>query len=649
MRTYEAERYPGETLAHRVRRELQDARAGLKTTHGYISDDLPFMFDLKQYQHAPAREHRGDVIEPVDAALYDQWRYKKGMALQTAPINTHCEAVDRDADPKRVEFFKHRVDYQLTANRFCNYADVRERWIGGALAARAWAYRWDFVPYLGAYGEIVPRLVDPRMLFIPSGYLTPHDPLCPRLHEVFRIPINEARRMPGWKHTGQLKPDKGEELLEWLQSADGSNTGDRVYFDESMGEREDGLGGEGMATFCMTWYRFEFDAVKPQREIPLEPEQQYLQCLNEDCNEKSPRQYELADMTGNSNYRIPAREECVRCGAVMTRVTKEIRPDEQLRYEEGKRLAIVCLNGSVDDALYDDAWPVPDCPTFPYAWLTCEKEPHRLLPESDTSLGRNLTIGRNFTLAAIYQQAHASRAILLFPRRGIEDANGLALDHMDELADVLFYTGDLPDRAVDVVQGAPVNPALTDLYMLLKGTWKENQGESRISLGANESKDIPVGTLKQLIDSGNVPINTFVLAIYAAESISFTNLACYIRKYETEERSIRYRGKTGKLEYAASRGIDLPDVDVTCSAGPSLSNIKAEEIQAVTSLAALPGPMRRLIGRAQGVDESLLDEMDEAQAAMPVVPGQPGAAPGSGAPVGLPAPTTEPAALGAAA
>lgn len=631
MQTYEQERYQSESIAQRVRRELADARAGVEKTHRYISEDLPFLFDLEQYQRTSARERRGDVIQPVDSQPYENWRHRKGVALQNAPIHIRCEPVDKDSDLLKAEAFKHRLNYQLNGNRFVNYAEVRERWIGGALAARVWAYRWDFVPYLGAYGEVIPRLVDPRMLFIPDGYLSPHDPLCPRMHEVFRIPINEARRLGGndpgdWKHTDDLKPDRGEQILDWIQTSGGTTRGDGLFFGND--QRDDGgLGGDGMATFCMTWYRFEDEAARVERDIPLDPGQRYLKCSL--CDWQSPREYELAEMMDDPGYTLPGQEECAKCGAMMKRVSTDKKSDEQMRYEQGKRLVITCLNGSVEEAMYDGPWPCADCPTFPYAWLTCEKEPHRLIPESDVSTGRNMTIGRNFTLATIYEQAHSSRAVMLFPRRGIEDANGMALDDMDSLADVLFYTSDLPPDGVKVVQGKPVNAALFDLYNILSTVSDKNESSSRVSIGPGETKDIPVGTMKQMIDSGNVPNNMFIQAIYAAESISFTNLSCYLRKFDTEQRHVRFRGKTGKLEWALIRGIDMPDVDVVCSAGPVLSNVRQEEIQAVQDLAAMPPALRRIAGRSMGIDETLMDELDEAQkemaAMMPSAPGKPGA------------------------
>ena len=622
MRTYEQEQYPSETPAQRTRRELADARAGVETTHRFISEELPFLFDLQQYQHDPNRTRRGDRIQPVDAAPYDAWQFQKGTVLQNAPIHLRCEPVDKDGDAIRAEAFKHRISYQLNANRYCNYADVRERWIGGALAARAWAYRWDYVPYLGEFGECVPRLVDPRMLFVPQGYLTPHDPLCPRMHEVFRIPVNEARRMPNWKHTAELRSDRGDNVMDWVQHSVTARD-DHSYFNDGV-SRDGQQGGDGMVTLCMTWYRFEEKGVKVPKEIPLEKGDRYLQCLNEACNFKSPREFELAEAFETPGFELPPQTDCEKCGATMRRVSKETKTEEQIRLESGKRLVITCLNGSVEEPLFDGAWPVPDCPTFPYAWLTCEKEPHRLYPESRVSVHWTDTVGRNFTMATIYEQAHSSRAVFMFPRRGIEDRNGMALDDMDELADVLFYTSDMPPDGVKVLQGKPVNSDLFKLYDMLHGAYLENKGDARMSFAPGDSKDVAVGTIREMVDSGNVGINAFIQAVYAAESISFTILAAYLRKFDTQGRWIRYRNQMGKMMFDMVKGVGLPDVDVVCSAGPTLTNVKAEEIAAGKELAALPAPIRRLLGRSMGVDESFMDEMDEAQR---MIPPQPGVAP----------------------
>jgi hypothetical protein len=61
------------------------------------------------------------------------------------------------------------------------------------------------------------------------------------------------------------------------------------------------------------------------------------------------------------------------------------------------------------------------------------------------------------------------------------------------------------------------------------------------------------------------------------------------------------------------RGMDLPDVDVTVNAGPSLSRVRGEDVETFTKLAGLPGPQRRVLGQLLGVDRTLLQQMDQAE------------------------------------
>jgi hypothetical protein len=158
-------------------------------------------------------------------------------------------------------------------------------------------------------------------------------------------------------------------------------------------------------------------------------------------------------------------------------------------------------------------------------------------------------------------------------------------------------------------------------------------------MSPERSRDIPSDTFAQMTLSGNVPIDDFIKDVYAARSISLGVLSDMIRYTKTRAELVRTYGPDGMLKFEAIRGMDLPDTDVTSSSGPSLSRVRQEDAQLWRELMSVPGPIRRRLGQAIGVDAQILREMDAAEQEMaPPVPPMGGPVPplpvnGNGPPI----------------
>jgi hypothetical protein len=642
VKTYEQEHYTGESSRDRAMREAADAYEAYGVTHGLITEELGYVFDLEQYpgQDLGRGSQDPDRIQPIDLMLPNQWRFNTDKIEESAPIHINCKPTERtDADPtiaaEKVAQMRRALEWTLLYNPVNNYADVRSRYIGGAQAGRLWSARWDWITELGDNGELVPRLVDPRNLMLPRGYLTPHDPLCPALFEIVRMPVNEARRKKGWKGTATLQADDGQFSIAQALSSAKRDTAESPLYDRASKRSDSRDAGEGWATFLLVWRRFE--KTKPDPKVELAPERRTMTCGA--CGYTTPPQgqvQQVADQAGMPFDGFPEIEDgCPECvtGALRRQDFRTKSPKE-LKSEQGKVLEIHCLNGSMENAAYEGPWPCPRARTFPYLWLGAYLFPHRAVSESNVSWGWPVSAARNFTNRVLLEQAHRSRPFTVLPDDGLEDRNGQRFEPGEDGDDFAYATRDFPDSHLQVIQAQPVNAALFQLNEMFSAQFHGTEGNDQINIPAGSTRDIAASSLQLQSDSGNVPINGFVRRLYNAESTWFGVASDYIAHFWRVPRQIPSTdpmGETpGGIVWDEIYGPEMPNVDVVVGAGVDTSQLRSEDLQALKEMMMYPRPMRRALGMAAGLDHYVLDMMDQIEAAEtpPMQPGSPGAPPG---------------------
>lgn len=636
-----------EAIVKSVQRRLK-AYEGDSRLREMVGEEVAFGLELDQYEDPEGETRDAYLVQPVDRGSLRLWTHNVAVTRQSFPINLSVQPIDQQEDPNAASLMRWALEHDILNNRTNGFRETRKRYIGAAHAMRVGCARLDWRPEVGEQGgEVIPILVDMRNMFFRGAYLWPHHPLNPDLIEVCRIPLDEAKRMRGWDQdvVKDLLADDGSEFFHEGGRKGGdetdaagnvrlSGTG-RVRNDNPESDEDD------MVSIALAWSRF--DTTAREGAVPLPDGERYMQCIS--CKDKSPTQ-----LAADESYPKIDPLSCPQCAGDRVRVDRRMATDG-LRYLNGKRLTIVALNKSVQRPLYDDNWPVPKCPTFPYLWLPCVAFPHKAVPESDISSNWSGTLGRNFTMRTIYQQAHRSRPITLLPEVGLKNRTGHNFDIDTQDDDVAYYGKMMSLDPIKTVQAQPVSESLFQLHELLNGSFRENEGSNDVSLAPGQSRDIPVGSLQQQIESGSYPINMFGEDLYDAESPFFTCWGYYIQAFWTDERWIRTRGVTGKQDWLAVSGIGLPDSDVTVSSGPNGNALRTEDMKAMQLLMGAPPEMRELIGRVANVDRGLLDQISEAEAAArarvaatmpptpggrPSVPSFPSSAPGGGVPPQVP-------------
>lgn len=579
-------------IVERSRTLVREYFQAYDDVHRWMSEELPFCADLDQYDDDQGNEKNLDRIQPRDQAVFHHWVYKRGVALKRAPIHIVCEPVDDTLDPPAAEDMKRALEWELILNRRAGFKRVRREYVGGALMARAWSAAVDYDP---ERDMLKYRSVDPRNVAFTPGFLSPHDPDCPVFIEKVRMHIEQARRMPGWKNAKKLMPDEGEP-----RTGHGSTSGDApgtVNFRDGAGVDVDVQETPSFVTIAKIWYRFNPDGAL-EVERTLAPGERTMVCVA-GCG------YESAPEGPEGEYPEVAPQSCPTCQADL------VRSESRTESTRNRLVIMPIAQPWGDEPLYDGDWPVPDCPTFPYLWLVAYDMPHKAVGPSDVSQNWTVALTKNATVRLIWEQAVRAKTVPLIPNLGIEDHNGERYEFLPA-QDVAFYNADMPPQGASMLHGGRVTGELFQLMEILQGSYHRYEGTSDIAIAPGETKDIPVGTLEQLTETGNVPIDDFVEIMYEAESVFFTVIAYYIRATYGEEKLIRYYNEAGQLMFKRMRAGGMPGVDVAVSAGPTLDNVKQERVQAFQMLISMPPQYREAFARFARIDPSVLQEISKA-------------------------------------
>lgn len=486
---------------------------------------------------------------------------------------------------------KRSLEWELLRNRLAGFKKVRRTYVGGALMARAWSAAVDYDP---ERDMLKYRSVDPRNVAFTPGFLDPHDPDCPVFIERVRMPTEQARRMKGWKNAEKLQPDDG--LMPAGRSRTAAGPPGTVDFASRNAPQVDPTATPMYTTIAKVWYRFNPNSGKT-RTRTLRPGERFMVC-GSGCG------YQSAPEGAGGEFPDLMEQECPTCGGDLKRAEEQDEPLDKL-------LVILPINQPWTEPLYEDEWPVHDCPTFPYLWLVVYDVPHKAIGPSDISSNWTLALTKNATVRLIWEQAVRSKAHYKMPETGVVDYNGLRYEFSEANGDVMFYNRDMPPNGVEVIQAAPVSSSLFQLLDVVEGAYKRYEGISDVAIAPGETRDIAASSLEKQIETGNVPADDFVDLLYDAESIFFTVIASYIRATYDEGKMVRYYGEDGRMMWKRMQGGALPVVDVAVSAGPTLDNVKVEQVDAYMKLINTPPQYRRGLARFMRFDPSVVRQIEQ--------------------------------------
>ncbi len=591
------------TQGQKVRALWLDAMHVREDYDKAIGEELDFSLKLRHYVDDAGETRDRRRIQPKGRELISKLRHKVGEITKDRYITV--KPVDKTTDPKSADAAKWVLEYD-TKNPQKDFDQVVDDWVTCALAGRLGMFTLDYIPGIGAFGgEIVPRVMDPRHGWWTPGWKNPHDLTCPWFIELRRMRLSDIRKMKdaGWKNVEEVHEDGG--IGEMAQTAQSVLPGTVSFPRGTAATPVPGMGlAEPRATVLLAWFKNDDTRTERMKENglrKLRPDQRYLKCPT--C------QYEDRHTPGEE---LPAHPEllCPTCGMVMDRVDQEIETDQVLAYPNG-RLTIVAPF-SDDTVLYDDNWPIK-IRSFPYFPLHGYPHPLEQIGMSDTAYDWSLQLITDALLRQAYEQMSENREIIVAPVDGLVDADGEPWQFADTQGRIAYWTAQ-GSPGVQFLQGHGVSPGWREIFGQVQSVLMRDMGTSDIAIGSENTRNIPVGTVRAMQETGEVPVEHHKRRMWRALSIALGVWLDMIRDTWTEERMVRLSPENGQEFFQSIRGSDIPNADIEVTAEPSLGRVDAQEIQALQQVFSAPPPQMKLLARKLNVSAGDLAEYEQEMA-----------------------------------
>ena len=270
--------------------------------------------------------------------------------------------------------------------------------------------------------------------------------------------------------------------------------------------------------------------------------------------------------------------------------------------------------------LKDGGWPTErpgyTLRTYPYLIWRAYEHPTDPMGMSETSLSRTQMLAVDAMMRMGYEQMRDAKPLTILPLQGLVDATGQPFAFRDAQGNRAFYTTDLPPQGIQHFQAPGLNPAWGTYYNAMVGTLKGNEGSSDLAMGPAMSKDIPVGTLQMLTESGNIPIDDHRASLWEDVSLYLGVILDMARATYTVARATRFFGQDGRYKVELLKGADIPNMDVVVTNSPTLSVMNSEQLRAFKEFASAPPQLRRSLAKLLNIPPQTVREIEEEERRM---------------------------------
>ena len=624
--------HPELSIGKTVTALFMDSRAVNARRFTAAQEELNFSLRFCHYRYDRGLTNDQRLVQPHAPELFDLQRQKVGEILQD-PQFIECRPQNEgDDDPESAEDSKIALEYVLR-DPLLGFPRAKRLAVTGMLAARSWLIAVDVVHGVGKYGKETMFRTLPRWRFhIAPGWQNMHDLTCPWVGEEADMRIGDIRAMAksGWKNTDKVRPDGGQGTASPSTSSQsvplGSSNAVNFTAKDPLLARQ----SETDTALILKWYfRFDHDSLI---EVPREP-----RTIARELRFQACPLCDHATVPGTP-YDAEKVEMCPNCGkAPFLEASEEQDVDYFEKFPDG-RLVIVAPNSKDENGdpvvLYDDAWPYK-MRSFPYAHYRCYEDPIEQEGQSDTSIHWWSILILNGLRRFGWEQMRRNVDLMVAIKDSFQDAQGRPWTFND-LHGQVAYTRDLAGmQGMRHIQGSGISPALIPFHQMMLAPFKGALGTEDLALTEPQSKDIPVGTVKQLARSGNIPIRQHREIIDEEDSIFFGCTLDLLVQCWGPQRAVDVLGQDGVYKLKMLKQTALASHKVIISASPKLSAIRAEEItnfRMWTQSMAEDPAAGILIAKLANIPMGLVREYLKNKAAQPVSP-----VAGPGAPAGAPA------------
>lgn len=571
-----------------VQERWRDCQQFYGTRHARIGRELAFTIDQQHY--ADDNDSDPQRIKPTDPAMLNMQRNKAAQILK-AGAYYEMYPVDRADDPQTRAEAKGLMD-QVFNDPECELADAVEDVVDGALACGIWGLHVGFDPDCGEHGELTYESLDPRTITWTPGFKNPASKRCPWLTIERKMLPAEVKRMKkrGWKNTEGVLPDS------IARAAVPGTASGPIRTDNSASEA---TSQEKYVTVLFHYERFvpEMNTVTSYRR--LDPGDYHMWCP--DCGFRGMPQSVL-------DIQLPKRgEPCPDCGTTTVRAEAEAIDRSTLAYRKGQRLRIV--NPIQGMEYFNDRWEYDSrgfC-TLLYAPYNHPLDP---IPHSDTFYYRSLTCVSDAMLRLGYEQMRKAHGIIVAPQDSLFDAYGEAFA-FSEHRDVAYYDNDvLNPNAIQWFQPSGLNNQWVTYFQAIQGVFAANKGTGDIGLSPNQSKDIAVGTVQTLIETGNIPVDRHIRRFQRFMSLVRTRSYEILRSTLTTARATRVMGPDGVMAVWDIRAAGLPGYDIVTTSEPKITQMEQAQLGNLIQVAQAPPPIRKFLARYLNVSPTDLAQLE---------------------------------------
>jgi hypothetical protein len=601
-------------------RHWDEAKEYYREKHRLMKRERRFALDLEHFDNKQDDEY--PHVRVVTEALTRVLRFKVGQLLgvpdniDARPAPRESGDLDAQSLAQQAQFAKWATEWEMTTPRK-RFENIKRDMAWSGFAARMGAASIDFYPDLGPYGELLWRTRMGEEVMWTPGWKDPHDPTCPWLLDIERVLVSSVKGKQGWKHTEDVLADDGNMPLS---SGDPGVVEGLTSVGEASNYHGDARTPGKFCTIIKCWYKNDTSYKTAEMDYEELPEDaRHMAC---GCGYTGPSQGEsdeqrMLDMLDPEPYPAKIERGCPTCGGDLTRIDAIMSEGPQRAWPQG-RLVIIAPFSKV--TLYDDAWPeaYKYCRSFPYWLWQSNVMPHTAIGPSETTFKWSLQILDDATMRMGYEQMARNRDITLMPRIGLEDAQGAPFNFLDNDG-FAFYTNDAPlgANSVQHFQGSGLNAAWSTFRNDVRATFRADEGTADLSVqGPKQTKDIPVGTIERMVESGNVPVDDQIRSWQNELGMAMSLQLDMIRATYTPARAIRYRGKSGLDDFMLLAGSEVPDADIVLSAMPNLERVSVEKMQALMQWAQLPPTLRRIGAREMNIAPGDVQEVEAEEAQM---------------------------------
>lgn len=599
--------------ARQVLGDYEDAAGYYSQWHQLIDDEVSFVLDQEQHETDLGHTLDPDSIQAKDLSLLSACR-RKWSQIKSAPIQLSCWPTDQQQDPFAAERAKWAIERELYSKRKL-FQRKRGRAILGAVVGRLWYLHAEWDEDLQ---EITYNTLKPGEVFKCPGFADMHDPQCPWVIIEKTLTVTAARALARRRgvdeETVRSIVADSDSIGTSGQSSRGTSPG-LTRLDQTNPEGSPSAGLKNTVKLLVAMYREDPERaeIESTLEAPeeLPPDQHFMRCWT--CG------YETQDHPVDAtNGELPVvGEACPQCAAEqmqqaqqgmappgaqlpsLERVSTVEQVDRFPKYPDGRWIEVLKESRLV---LWNREWPYqkPDGRTlrsYPLAEYKIYDDPRHEIPHSDVSWQWNQQALATYMLQWAVDQMRSSGRILMFPRGALVDSRGRAFTPTNRIDQVAWVKDAMLANAVKEFQPRGLPDGWSELYGAVSNSFRSNMGTGELGLGADQSKDIAVGTARAIIESGDIPVDDAIAMVREEDSMFFGIIADMIQCCWNAGRWVRFLGPEGQMAYEYFSGADLVDVDVEIQGDQTFRAVQTAELELYAQWFNMSPPQQRLVGR----------------------------------------------------